>query len=284
MKYTSKEDVLNIVLTDIASLALDDDVANFAGKMAQTVSSVGGTFGQDPKDPAFIADKKKAVALANMYIKQRNSQKDDVEEDEAAFEETTATDPFDAYAESMDNVVEGGFNKDGSYNTSDDEANEFDEYEADDDELNVGDKVKKDGYPGIITKVHTGQLSGMVDVKTSGGTSTVSISDVDVTENSFKEENSKPDFLDIDGDGDKKEPMKKAVKDKKKVEEGNFDSFESPKAVEEEDDMAWLRKAAGIGLGAKSNHGIHEGEEGYQITPRSLVAREMRKLQDLAKD
>jgi hypothetical protein len=54
--------------------------------------------------------------------------------------------------------------------------------------------------------------------------------------------------------------------------------------IQKEDDMAWLRKAAGIGSGAKSNHGIHEGEEGYQITPRSLVAREMRKLQDLAKD
>ena len=136
-----------------------------------------------------------------------------------------------------------------------DEGNEFSgnrkkAIDAGEDELNVGDEVKKDGYPGIITKVHTGQLSGMVDVKTSGGTSTVSISDVA----------------------------------KGEVEEDNFDSFESPKAVEEEDDMAWLRKAAGIGSGAKSNHGIHEGEEGYQITPRSLVAREMRKLQDLAKD
>ncbi len=30
----------------------------------------------------------------------------------------------------------------------------------------------------------------------------------------FKEEKSKPDYLDIDGDGNKKEPMKKAVKDK----------------------------------------------------------------------
>lgn len=28
----------------------------------------------------------------------------------------------------------------------------------------------------------------------------------------------KPDFLDLDGDGDKKEPMKEAVKDKKKGE------------------------------------------------------------------
>jgi len=31
-----------------------------------------------------------------------------------------------------------------------------------------------------------------------------------------REEKAKPDFLDMDGDGDKKEPMKKAVKDKKK--------------------------------------------------------------------
>ena len=52
--------------------------------------------------------------------------------------------------------------------------------------MKVGDKVKKDGYPGIITKVHTGQLSGMVDVKTSGGTSTVSISDVDYVASRIK--------------------------------------------------------------------------------------------------
>lgn len=33
--------------------------------------------------------------------------------------------------------------------------------------------------------------------------------------NALAEKKAKPDFLDIDGDGDKKEPMKKAVKDKK---------------------------------------------------------------------
>ena len=63
-----------------------------------------------------------------------------------------------------------------------------------------------------------------------------------------------------------------------------YDTFEEVQAVEEEDDMAWLRKAAGIGSGARSNHGIREGEQGYQTTPRRLVAREMRKLQDIAKD
>ena len=41
------------------------------------------------------------------------------------------------------------------------------------------------------------------------------------------EEKAKPDYIDIDGDGDKKEPMKKAVKDKakgkKEVKEGAED-------------------------------------------------------------
>ena len=489
LAYKGKSNFLSIILADIADRAVDDEVMIFASNLSQKVASVGDTFGQDPKDPAYQADKKKAVALAKIHLK-HNVKKLPKKEDEAPFEETTKTDPFEAYAESMDSIVNfkeseseeearagheahqdrvskaqkyhdkvkadmqagndvswfldrsegagdkwatgteewyaaekymkdyssvdegtaqaslksvmaldkknaenkkqsrkdqkqddanrksnraagmeeaakpdfldidgdgdkkepmkkavkdkkkveeaegetihawwetqkgpgdmGGqalryFKKNEDYDpdaeglrngpyftpsldwwpsvedfeqgkqgfsnkTKDDaegweihdlksdalsaikgtdegtvEEGNFDSFEspkAVEDELNVGDEVKKDGYPGIITKVHTGQLSGMVDVKTSGGTSTVSISDVA----------------------------------KGEVEEGNFDSFESPKAVEEEDDMAWLRKAAGIGSGAKSNHGIHEGEEGYQITPRSLVAREMRKLQDLAKD
>ena len=140
-------------------------------------------------------------------------------------------------------------------------------------------------------------------------------------------EAAKPDFLDLDGDGDKEEPMKKAAKDKKKddgyskmmqnyaivpnkrvpgryeihMDGKHHSGYPSEKAAQKAlpgvkkmskttdkeevaEDMAWLRKAAGIGSGAKSNHGIYEGEEGYQITPRSLVAREMRKLQDIAKD
>ena len=45
--------------------------------------------------------------------------------------------------------------------------------------------------------------------------------------------------------------------------------------------IARMKAMAGVGSKAKSNHGIHEGEEGYQITPRSIVARQMRKLQDI---
>ncbi len=45
--------------------------------------------------------------------------------------------------------------------------------------------------------------------------------------------------------------------------------------------IAKMAAMAGVGSKVKSNHGIHEGEEGYQLTPRSIVAREMRKLQDI---
>ena len=45
---------------------------------------------------------------------------------------------------------------------------------------------------------------------------------------------SKPDYIDIDGDGDKEEPMKKAVKDKKKKEE-SFD----PQAEQSREDEAY---------------------------------------------
>ena len=55
--------------------------------------------------------------------------------------------------------------------------------------------------------------------------------------------------------------------------------------VEEVDEVAEriakMKEMAGVGSKARSNHGIHEGEEGYQLTPRSIVARQMRKLQDI---
>jgi hypothetical protein len=56
---------------------------------------------------------------------------------------------------------------------------------------------------------------------------------------------------------------------------------ELPEADEVAESIAKMKAMAGVGSKAKSNHGIHEGEEGYQITPRSIVAREMRKLQDI---
>ena len=59
--------------------------------------------------------------------------------------------------------------------------------------------------------------------------------DVEYTDENVAEAKAKPDFLDVDKDGDKKEPFKKAVKDKKEKTE------ESVKA-----DLRWMQAVAGI--------------------------------------
>jgi hypothetical protein len=51
----------------------------------------------------------------------------------------------------------------------------------------------------------------------------------------LREKKAKPDFLDVDGDGDKAEPMKKAVKDKEKKNESMFDDLISDILNEEVD-------------------------------------------------
>ncbi len=72
------------------------------------------------------------------------------------------------------------------------------------------------------------------------------------------------------------------------VKDSDIDSIrremdESVVQTDEASDMiAKMKAMAGVGSNVKSNHGIREGEAGYQITPRSIVAREMRKLQDIA--
>jgi len=59
------------------------------------------------------------------------------------------------------------------------------------------------------------------------------------------------------------------------------DMMEEEAVVEGTDDLDWIKRMSGIGSNARSNHGLREGEPGYRITPRSIVAREMRKLQEL---
>ena len=69
--------------------------------------------------------------------------------------------------------------------------------------------------------------------------------------------------------------------------DGDMDIAFANEEIEEVDEaaesIAKLKAMAGVGSKFRSNHGIHEGEEGYQITPRSIVARELRKLQDIEK-
>jgi len=84
--------------------------------------------------------------------------------------------------------------------------------------MKPGEK-KKSSTGGEITKTATGlkHTAG----KNYGGQDAPKIPDSDKKAKKVKEA-AKPDFLDMDKDGDKKEPMKKAVADKKKVKESMF--------------------------------------------------------------
>jgi hypothetical protein len=78
----------------------------------------------------------------------------------------------------------------GNYGGSDDK-----DTDPDADESPADKKAKKAKKESIDTEAFKGKFAKMVEAKKKGG---------------------KPDFLDMDKDGDKKEPMKKAVADKKK--------------------------------------------------------------------
>ena len=71
----------------------------------------------------------------------------------------------------------------------------------------------------------------------------------EITERGDVEETAKPDFLDMDKDGDKKEPMKKAIKDKKKkkpVKEGAEEAAELVMAAKDMVDRitSWMEDTA----------------------------------------
>tara|TARA_R100000008_G_scaffold83278_1_gene68500 strand:+ start:46 stop:1173 length:1128 start_codon:yes stop_codon:yes gene_type:complete len=86
------------------------------------------------------------------------------------------------------------------------------------------------------------------DMKLSDGTilENVAAEDIQVTDASLAEghgghmagkrdDGQKPDYIDIDGDGDKEEPMKKAAKDKKVQEEGEDMGYDAHKKVAKRD-------------------------------------------------
>ena len=60
--------------------------------------------------------------------------------------------------------------------------------------------------------------------------------------------NAKPDFIDIDGDGDKEEPMEDAVKDKEKVGNELTDNVESQilREIEKEGGALGMKNLKGI--------------------------------------
>jgi hypothetical protein len=362
MQVKDKRAMLQMILVDIASRAIDDEVSGFAADMAEKIGSQGGAFGQQDT-PEFKDQKVKAVKLAKQYLAQHN--KSESAEPEVA---EAPKEPLAAYEEEMDNIAE--FNKSDEeeavkegtwgYPESDADVAELKEllkepiplgpegqdamdvlgkYFGDDDLYDAlgmaGDKnpegdanlifmkwmqerIQNNDYGlGPETKEIYDQIYG--DEVEESGSGDQPISTMNREELIDYLGISEEDAADMST-----EELKDAANDKASdyVEEGRMsdidlhvgemiangatdeeimaeyqglvtkeyleqkrddmrDMMEEEAVVEGTDDLDWIKRMSGIGSNARSNHGLREGEPGYRITPRSIVAREMRKLQDL---
>ena len=138
-------------------------------------------------------------------------------------------------------------------------------------EMKVGDS-KKTAKGGTVTKTKTG-ITHKAGPGNYGGSSDKDTDlDADDEPKAKKKEKkvaegAKPDFLDMDKDGDKKEPMKKAVADKKKgapaakkgaAPKKGVNPFAKKKAVKENEDRLTFRRCLKI---------VAESQGSMQIDP-----------------
>ncbi len=107
-------------------------------------------------------------------------------------------------------------------------------------EEGVMDKVKAFGKKALDTLGHGDDEDMIKDLQKKAGVP-VTGKKPEKKEEKVKEA-AKPDFLDVDKDGDKKEPMKKAVADKKK----NPFAKKDEKTNESAEHLAYMRKLAGL--------------------------------------
>ncbi len=80
------------------------------------------------------------------------------------------------------------------------------------------DKELTDTYNAVMANAYAGDAGAIED----------EMKKRNLEENKKPIEEAKPDFLDMDKDGDKKEPMKKAIKDKEAVKEAIQMSADTP--------------------------------------------------------
>jgi hypothetical protein len=133
-------------------------------------------------------------------------------------------------------------------------------------EEGVMDKVKAFGKKALDTLGHGDDEDMIKDLQRKAGVPVTGKKPEKKKEEKVEEgKKAKPDFLDIDKDGDKKEPMKKAVADKKKVKEAAKPDFldidkdgdkkepmkkavkdKKEKTNESAEDLAYMRKLAGL--------------------------------------
>jgi hypothetical protein len=88
-------------------------------------------------------------------------------------------------------------------------------------------------------------------------------------------EGAKPDFLDIDKDGDKKEPLKKAAKEKKKVDEAMAECYDQAMGQMQQPEQE-------SGINVSSNMDTKTGNQSLTVTAQGAAADELAQLLKLS--
>ena len=349
--------VLQMILVDIASRAVDDEVSIFAADMAEKIGSQGGPFGQQDT-PEFKDNKKKAVQLAKMYIAHH---KDQPKRIEMKAEEFTSKDHFSEYEDTMEEIVgekkakpdyidlDGDGDKEESMKKAaadkaakekvkedeSDEARELILYGENDGNLyrqrtvpiikNLSKKFAKGVYDSELAKklwmywatdaakryarehstgddwnrifsvaVRKEVAEYMEDYWRQELEAGNAMAEAELDEGKMRDIDDHVEEMIASGASDEEiMAMHPGVVTQEYLDQKRMDSDERyyddmdegvEQVQEGTDDLDWIKRMSGIGSTARSNHGLREGEPGYQITPRSIVAREMRKLQDIERN
>lgn len=294
-KYSDQNGLITRVLSDIAERLItpnDDDVANYAAKMADTISSEGAAFGQKMTDD-YKKEKALAVRLVAKYVGDMNKIKadsayaDEVRKDPSETmggkkdrygKVKTEADEFESYVnalgeedeeEMMDQIEadEEGFGAvTEEPNELEEAANKFSpkdveiaaKFDSKDPVMGMGKiweitpsgKLRfylSNGHRMALKKLMSKPIGSAEDWAMLKKQVKLHLASTNVTEepnegNEFSgalakakaagqdefevdgkkykvKEAAKPDFLDMDKDGDKEEPMKKALKDKEMKED-----------------------------------------------------------------
>ena len=96
----------------------------------------------------------------------------------------------------------------------------------------------------------------------------------------MEEAKAKPDFLDMDGDGDKKEPMKKAVKDKEMDEAAKPDYLDMDGDGDKKEPMKKAVKDKEEDLDEANVTGNLDGGEGPPRTPKAFKKKKKKDIEE----
>ena len=279
-QFKRADGLLSFIMSDIASRMIGDGadaVANFASDMSINISDEGSVFGTEIT-PEYKRDKQLAMMLAKRYLDDIKKMATDPEHAAAVRKDPkdvygakkkrsggtheSVEEAFEAWAEEIFEATVGTVGTVGTTGAktnpqvvkalSGGDANKAREIKRVSDKLARGQKLTPAEMPvaGEIAKnvMTTKKPTAAMQALAQDEYSDLNDDEDLVLEKTLKVK-AKPDFPDLDGDGDTKEPMKKAIKDKEmKKQKHNEDEVS-----EDDDDMdlvreslALLKKFAGI--------------------------------------